>query len=105
AEPRECARLDPLRAAALEFGDSEDTVGAARVVEGDDRAERGCLLTDLEDLGELSAGRYEDRAGTGIIEDVRDLVGWQRRVERNVGGTETENGEVGDGPLGPVLRE
>ncbi len=65
----------------------------------------GRSLADRLDLLELGCGRDQHRHGAGVAQDVLDLSGGEGGVDRHVGAAGGEAGVVGDGPLGPVLRE
>ena len=60
-------------------------------------------LPDVEDLLQLRLAGDEDRHGAGVAQDVVDLARGEGGVDRDVGAAGGEAGEVGDGPLGPVL--
>ena len=74
-------------------------------VESADPFERRKLAPDRGNLGKLGGGGHEHRAGPRVLQDVVDLAGRQGRVDRHVHGAGGERREVGEGPLGPILRQ
>ena len=89
------------------LGPARDRDGqrALRFFEHDDVLQLRQLVEDGGGFFELEIRRDDEHARAGIAEDVLDLVGGERRVERDVDGAEELGAEVGHGPLGPVLRE
>ena len=49
------------------------------------------------------ASGNEYRARTGVGKDVIDLLECLRGVDGNVDRAQTQNGKIGDGPLGTIL--
>ena len=85
----------------------ERHVGMRRrsLVEDDDRLERGQLAANRCELPGLRFGRYEDRDAPRVSQWIAKLLGREARVQRNVGDAARQAGEIGDRPLGSVLRE
>ena len=52
-----------------------------------------------------AASRRTTATAPRVAQDVLDLPGGQRGIDRDVGAAGGEAGVVGDGPLGPVLRQ
>ena len=63
--------------------DNERVTGPALGVGEDNLAKRRQLVSDLDDLAELSVGVHETDAGLRVSEDVGDLGCRARRVHRN----------------------
>ncbi len=91
--------LPALRPQLVERGGAGDGVG----VEADDvlqPREAGAHLGDLRRLGRV---RDEHDLRLRVVEDVEHLRRGQRRVDRRVRRSGAQGGEVGEGPLRPVL--
>ncbi len=61
--------------------------------------------TDLLNLRMLSGVGHEHETHAGIVELEVDLLGAQRRVQRDVDGAGNEDRHVGDQPFEPILRQ
>ena len=72
-------------------------------VEDHDVPDRARVLRGYDDLLELTLRADQRHAAARISEDVDHLLGAHRRVERNTHRSQGLDGEIGDGPLGPVL--
>ena len=68
-------------------------------------ASAGRLAAHRQHLVQLGRGRDQYRDGAGVAQDVLGLLAGKGGVDRDVGAAGGETGVVGDGPLGPVLRE
>ena len=62
-------------------------------------APRGLDLLPLVGVGD------DDDRGVGIVDDVADLFGDEGRIDRDRQGAPAEGREIGDDPVGPVLRK
>src|SRR6185369_4740293 len=73
-------------------------------VKKDHMLERSFIQYGLDVFVESPVGN-EDRSRTGIGKNVINLVERLRGVDGNVDRAETEDREIGDGPLGTILRK
>src|SRR5207244_7822587 len=62
----------------------EILAGTLRVAEPDHVTQRPALRAHLRDLGRLFGRRCEDRDRARIVQQIRDLLGRERWIDRNV---------------------
>ena len=80
-------------------------VAAGGAVEGDHVPQIRQFAPDRGDFAELSLVGDEDRGRARVAQNVFDVFGGQRGVDRYVGAAGGQTGEVRNGPLGPVLAQ
>ena len=73
-------------------------------LERDDRLQPRQLVAHLLQLLELLGGRYDRHARARVPDDVARLRRVQRRVHRHRDGSDRDDREIGQEPLGPALR-
>ena len=77
----------------------------AVAVERDHVPQRGQLVAHRGIFSSWCRSETKTGDSAGVAQDVLDLLGGQGGVDRDVGAARGEAGVVGDGPLGPVLRQ
>ncbi len=93
--------LEVLLAQLLEIVEADDPVAVGRALEHhdlDDRRQLGVLLAELGDLL-VVLGEHDPAVGVG--EDVGDVVGHRRRVDRGRGSACGDDRQVSEDPLEP----
>ena len=101
---RACGRV-VLRAKRFDVGEGEITPIALGRRESDDPLQPRHFITHRSNLFRLRRRRHKDCARAGVVEQIRNLFRWQRRIDRNIRHRRTETCIIGDDPLGAVLRK
>ena len=92
---------EQVGAAGGQVVEADHPVAVRRAVERDDLAQVRQLVALLAQLGDLGVVLGERDPGAGVGEDVGDVLGVGRRVDRGGGGAGAEDREVGEDPVDP----
>ena len=101
------ARLGGVHGSAFgqDLGQREHALGRRLGFQGDEMLDLDQLGPDGLQLPPLIGAGDDHDAGVGVIDEIFDLVGDERRVDRDGDAAQAEVGEVGHDPFGPVLGE